>query len=690
MNENLARITKTISLICLSLNLILTPLFFLPFTTDFFGFNKLMLFLLLTAVSLVSWLVYNIATKTVRLTLSPMLLPVFLLATVAVISTLINRPASPDTWISNTAVYIAIFVYYLLATTLIQTSTQVKTILNWLIITSTVLGLLGIFSVLGAFEGLSLPAYIINKGFSPTGSLLNLVGLLCLTLPLSLVFAFKSRLGPKKLQYFLSSGIIISALILTGYQILPNRPFSVILLPKLASWSIAVDTFKSNILFGAGPGNFITQFNRFKPLNLNLTNFWAANFNSSGNLYFHLMTTLGLTGILAFLFIIYSWYKLSQRDSGTRITAIQLAINISLAVGFILGLFIPFTPLTWIILAGLLSLSVGMNKTKNLTKIKDVILSLNAITLIEPYQDTPAAAASTPLVILPWLLGIPVTLAIILAGFSASKIYGAEYTFYQSLVAANDNRGSDTYNLQIKTIQLKPNIDRYHVAYSNTNFALANSLATQENPTDQDKQTISTLVQQAIREARTAVELQPNKASNWQNLANLYRQLINFAQGANDFAVASYTRAIQLDPANAQLRLEMGSLMYALNNFTEATDRFKEATQLKPDYANAYYNLSYAFQKQEKWLEAYQTMQQAASLVPADSADAAKVQEELDILQTKLPAAAQPSPAPAQPGANQLQEPQTPPQAPTGFDKINLESPSPSPKAATPIPSPSL
>ena len=51
------------------------PLFYLPFTTDFYQFNKLALFYVLTGLGLLSWLVYSIAAKTVRLTLSTPLLP---------------------------------------------------------------------------------------------------------------------------------------------------------------------------------------------------------------------------------------------------------------------------------------------------------------------------------------------------------------------------------------------------------------------------------------------------------------------------------------------------------------------------------------------------------------------------------------------------------------------------------------
>ncbi|MDZ7586417.1 MAG: hypothetical protein U0946_01570, partial [Patescibacteria group bacterium] len=440
----------------------------------------------------------------------------------------------PDSLINRTAFYLTVPVWYLLFTSTIAGSDQVRKILNWLIGVGVALSLLGILSVLGVFTNLGLPDWLSAKSFSPTGSLLNLVVFLLIVLPVGLVLAFKTSLGPKKLKYFLSSGVIISALILVGYQILPGKELTAVLLPKLAGWSIAIDTFKSAVFFGAGPGNFINQFTRFRPISLNLTDYWNVAFTASANEYLQMMTTLGLAGLLALGLIIWSWLKLSKRAAGTRITALQLAVNSAIAVTLILGLIVPFSLVTWMILIGFLGLSVGLNKSKDLTKVKDVLITIKAINLVDPYTPSPEPNRDLTSGILPLIIAIPSVLALILAGLSLGKIYAAEVNFKNSLVAATANKGIDTYNLQIKAISLAPNLDRYRVSYSNTNLALANALATQGDLTDQDRQNIATLIQQAISEARLATQLNPNKASNWANLGNLYRQLVNFAEGADN------------------------------------------------------------------------------------------------------------------------------------------------------------
>ncbi len=627
------------------------PLFWLPFTTDFYQFNKLILFYLLTGLALLSWLIYSIASKTVRLTLSPALLPMFVLALAAAASTWINPPRTPELWLNQSGIYFAGLVYFWLTTTVVQNAPQVKTAL--LFITAAI--------------GLAALGGIVN--FNPAGSSLNLVGLIISWLPVGLTLALKTKNGLKKISYFLLSGLMISSLILVGYKLLPGRELAPVLLPKLAGWSIAVDTLKTKLFFGTGPGRFSESFTQFKPIGLNLNNFWNINFTVSSNVYLELLTTLGLAGLAAFIWLILAAKKLVKRQPGTRITTSQLALILSLIVQLLAGLIIPFTVINWVLFISTLSLLVVTQKSKQAPQVKDVLLTLNAVSLVEPWEPTHDVSRGQ---LLPWLLTAPAILGLILIFFNLTKTYAADYYFKQSLDAASRNEGTATYNLQIKTVGLAPLTDRYRVAYSNTNLALANALASRNDLSDQDRQTVGTLIQQAIREARLATSLAPNKAGNWANLANVYKNLVNFADGADQFAQAAYVRAIQLDPANPALRLDLGGLFYSLKNYDQARDRFTEAAQLKPNFPNAYYNLAYVFKQQEKWLEAYQAMQQVVALVEPDSDDGTRARNELADLESKLPQTTPGSGQAATTGSEQLAVPSPAPKAPANIPPIEL------------------
>ena len=676
MKDTWLKYSKLVALTALSAGFVLSPIFFVPLTTDFFSFQKHIFILLVTAIALIAWSIYNIVNKSVRITISPLLIPLILFIGVVIASLISNQPHSPSAWLERGTLYIVLAIYYLLTTSILKAPQTIKKIVNLFLIVTTVVAFWGILSVLGTFESLGLPAYLTLKTFSPTGSLLSLVGFLITTLPISLILAFKIKAGSKKLQYFLAAGLSVSAIILIGFQLLPNQQFAVTLLPKLAGWSIAIDTLKTKIFFGAGPGNFINQFTQFKPISMNLGNLWAINFATSANEYLQLLTTLGIGGLVSFGLIMAGFFKLTKHEPGTRTTALQLALKTSVFVLLVLGLFIPFTTLLWITLIGYLSLSVGLSKVKsNSSKVKDVILTISAITLVDSTDaDTPQSTQTFP-GILPWIVAVPILIGIGLVGFNISKVYASEVVFRQSLEAANQNLGGETYNKQIKTLNIQGGIDRYRVAYSNTNFALANSLSQQGDLTDQDQQTITQLIQQSVREARIATQINPLKASNWENLANIYRQLVNFAEGSDEFAVASYTRAIQLDPANPRLRLDLGGLLFSLERFEEAEDRFLEAVQLKPDYANAHYNLAQSYKSQEKYLQAYRALQQVAAIIEPGSEDASKLQEEMTELQAMLPKPAAQTETDEEVETSQLVTPSPLPVAPADLELIEVEEP---------------
>ncbi|NIT03913.1 hypothetical protein GTO10_03190, partial [Candidatus Saccharibacteria bacterium] len=241
--------------------------------------------------------------------------------------------------------------------------------------------------------------------------------------------------------------------------------------------------------------------------------------------------------------------------------------------------------------------------------------------------------------------------------FFWGRVYVADVAFRQSLNALVQNQGTVVYNQQIRAISLNPYNPNYRRAYSQTNFALANSIAGQAELTDQDRANITQLIQQAIREAKAATVLNPTDAANWENLAQIYRNLINFAQGADQWAIAAYQQSVITGPISPRIRLNFGGLFYSLQNFESATRQFLFAVELKPDYANGYYNLAASYREREMYAEAYLAMQTCLSLIPPDSADYQKAKGELDELAALLPAPEEVAPEEGEEGEPVLTEP---------------------------------
>jgi len=195
---------------------------------------------------------------------------------------------------------------------------------------------------------------------------------------------------------------------------------------------------------------------------------------------------------------------------------------------------------------------------------------------------------------------------------------------------------------------------------------------------------VSQLIQQSIREGKIAIQLDPGDVRNWEQLAVIYRALINVADGSKDWTITAYSEAIRRDPINPLLRLDLGGVFYSLKDWDNAIRTFQTAVSLKPDYANAYYNLALALEQAGKLTDAAKAMQAAVQNLDAKSPDyeaavakfeelAKKAKEESGIrnqetMGTSKEPLTKPQPLPtAGPGANKvdLTPKEAPPVTPT-------------------------
>ena len=230
--------------------------------------------------------------------------------------------------------------------------------------------------------------------------------------------------------------------------------------------------------------------------------------------------------------------------------------------------------------------------------------------------------------------------------FQTFTAVAADYYHRQALNQASRN-GTLTYQYLQKAESLNPRVDLYRVDMAQTNFALANAIAAQKGPTkdnpqgsltDQDKQTIQTLLSQAINESRVAVTLSPRSANNWEVLGSIYRNIAGVAQNALAFSLDSYGQAIQRDSLNPALRVTVGGIYYAAKNYQLAIRFFSDAANLKPDYANAYYNLAIALRDSNDLTNSVVVAQQLVNIVSKDptSADYKTASALLDDLKKQL------------------------------------------------------
>lgn len=444
------------------------------------------------------------------------------------------------------------------------------------------------------------------------------------------------------------------------YNLSKNFPRE-IQIPLPISWKVSVSSFRDSPFWGSGPATYLFDFTAYKPIEFNSTKFWNIRFDSAFNEYLGVLATLGGVGLAALIFATLFFLSPAVKTVKSALKDISSTsqISTSLAVSGIvffvlLSLHASTLPLFvtgLLILAAFMSTNhlVGANPEdawKRTGGFKQVLMRIaSEINLTDSSKETLDIEA------LPTIL---LTVSIALVGFVlffGGKFALADFHHRQALNAISQNQGLLAYNELVAAEKLNPNNDLYRTDLAQTNFALANAIAIAKGPTaaspfgsltDTDRQNIQVLLSQAITEGRTAVTLSPRSTINWEILGSLYRQISGVAQNALLFSLDSYGRSIQNDPLNPLLRLSVGGVYYAIQNYDMAIRFFTDSVNLKPDFANGFYNLSVAYRDKGDLQSAIATAQQTVSLITDKNSQDYKVASEyLKDLESKVPSSAQ-------------------------------------------------
>ena len=445
--------------------------------------------------------------------------------------------------------------------------------------------------------------------------LFSVVVILIGSIPLALVIAgifvasvliSKPAQVKKNILYLLAPGALVVLIALLVYIPL-SGPFGFlnnasnnfpkeIQLPLSSSWKISASSLRDTPFLGTGPSTFAFNFSAYKPAEFNTYPFWNFTFDTAYNEIFQSIATLGVLGLVGLLIIAVIVLRSVRRnisvhksETGDDVSFIILpALALSSIVALVL-LFLHASTIVSLVTTLFIFAAFMMSQKSIREKVTEFSMGLKATTSDNSKFDL------FPIII--FILFLIVATPFMLRVAKAAQ---ADYYHRQALNQSFQN-GTLTYEYLQKAEKLNPNIALYRVDLAQTNFALANAIAnqkgpTEENPegtlTDEDRQTIQTLLSQSINEGRAAVTLSPRSAANWEVLGTIYRSITGVAQNALDFSLAAYGQAIQRDPLNPALRVNVGGIYYAAKNYELAARFFSDAANLKPDYANAYFNLA--------------------------------------------------------------------------------------------------
>ena len=559
--------------------------------------------------------------------------PILFVIAAYLLSAVLRTPNKMEAFLlpgTATAVVGGGFLYFLIN----QLSKEEKKSLSLVLFGSSVLFAI---TTLVAFTGVlnninQIPALFRSEGFTPEGGYLPAFIFLVSILPFGISHFLVEKESTKKV--FLGAAMIFVVLgtLVSLYNIIPGQNYAPRFPSNSISWSIAIDSLKESPILGVGPGNYLTAFNRYRPIEFNATDLWAIKFATARNFIFTLVTEAGLLAAAGIAFLFAVIYKNAKRDFKEQklVNWGFPAMSDLISLGIIALSFFVFPATALLIVLFFLYLSFY-------SKGRHTSLDLTAKGSQDPNASVSEVATRFPAL----LITIPVVVAVLYLSFYSSKIVRAEYKFIRSLSALAQNDAQATYDTMREAISLNPYVDRYHATFARVNLAIANAIAinaqqagTEVN--DQDRSTITILIQQAIAETKSTVALNPLRAGNWEILGQTYRSIMPLAQGADAFSVQSYSQAIALDPLNPNLRIALGGIYYAVGDYDRAVTIFELAVAIKPDHANARYNLAFALNEKGNIDAAISEMTTVLSLITDKESDDFRIaQQAMSDMQAK-------------------------------------------------------
>lgn len=373
-------------------------------------------------------------------------------------------------------------------------------------------------------------------------------------------------------------------------------------LSQETSWKVSFGSLTENVksgLLGSGTGTFYYDFLKQKPKEFNQNPLWQLRFDRPGNYFAEIVATMGILGILSYLaligfFLFISWFVLASKIKVRSIYFPLFFVVLALLIGqvfyyqnttlaFMFWLFLGLSAVSWSQFETKTAKSSISEKTISFKNFPEISLVFSFFLIITGLT----------------ILGMY---------FFAGKFYWADVSYKNALIK---NRIQD---LEM-AVKLNPYQSQYKIVLSR--FYLSETLNELRKPvSDQNQEKIQNLVSSSISQARESVLISPNWVSSWEVSGIIYREIRAGADGALEWGINAFEKAVELEPTNPILHTELGKLYLESDKIEKAKQEFEKANDLKPDYLDALIQGALIYEREDNLDEAITRIKDLAENYP--------------------------------------------------------------------------
>lgn len=686
----------------------ITPLIFLPWTSDVLDFNKQIVFILLVSVSLFCWMIKSLVSGKFQLNFNRTNIAVAALLLVYLLATLFsaNRYGSFWGWPQPVAESLISAGFFAIAYFLIINLFSKKDVITAIcvfLVSAFIAQIIGMLQILGVYLPFDFAKF---SSFNTIGSVGSIgffsVVSLCLAFAMIIIsqkwwkiFFGAEILASAAILFLVNFSIVwwalalaTAAIVVVGitkrdffdgrWMALPMfflavSVFFIILSPQIpgltqktnevflsqqASFKIAWQALLKNPVLGSGLGTFSYDFLMFKEPSFSSTSIWGVVFPQGTSKILTDLTTTGILGLITILAVIalsifyttkylFSTKPLREESADEKEQAKNLwVVSLGLAAGLFAEVFMFFFYNANFVLSFTFFFVMGciINVASKEQKQYE-LKSSSKTTLITAFAFALIFTFGLGI----WALGGQKYVAEIYYNKGLSRLQTGNIDGGTGSIemAASLNSHSDLYFRQLSLLYLQKLSIRLQGVTSSIS--------------EDQKIELQTLIENSINASKIAADLNPNNATNLINRGYIFQNLIGLVPDAQTWALKEYDEALKIDPNNPYIWMQKGNVNFILAQqaqqaqkislLTEAQTSLEKAVGLNANYYEALYSLALVYDGQGQKNKAIEIFNALQKVDPNDEG----IIQILKNLNSGLPALLQTTPLSSQTPPESLQ-----------------------------------
>ncbi|MFH1838552.1 MAG: tetratricopeptide repeat protein [Candidatus Kuenenbacteria bacterium] len=581
------------------------PLFFLPFTFEIFEFNKQYLLLSLTTIALIAWLIKMvIIKKEFEFLRNPLNIPILILMIIFTLATFLGVDQYSSIWgaygwfSGNLLEMLSLgILFFIIINNIKKTELTINRLLNVFLISGFFVVLISCLSIFGFLSKWIVKISWLNNflseinlsNFNPIGSwetlsiyliliivlilgkkiknptlviasylllitcylllviinftlawviLLIVMGLLSI---LKIVKKVKSENQLKIYLIIITFVISLVSLISPLNKFIKTNLNKEIKLDNKISWQITKDVIKNHSVLGTGPGTFVYNFSKYRPAEFNQNENWSIRFGKSGNYISELITSAGFLGILVYLILIGTLFVLIFRLPFIicyfpvfSLFLVQFFYSGNTVLNFCFWFFLSISIANW------KKINPEIFKTqrfgyKILKNVPEFSVILNSVLILIFFS----------------LAGV---------SYFAIQNYKAEVFIKQNL---KQQQAKNSLDKKIEIFKQALNLNPKQIYYQINLIQayLDKALAESQNLKDQQSfEKVKETVNLGINEIKKAQKMASFDVKIAEMQGQFYRDIKIITSGTIPLSIEGFLKAIELEPNNPILRVELGKI----------------------------------------------------------------------------------------------------------------------------------